>query len=268
VAGYEGQTVLVTGASRGLGLAVAERYAQLGARVGLVARDSAALQAAAAKLAGQTHVVSADLTDPAECARAADEVAAALGPVDVLASCAGTLQRAWVEDVTPADLELNWRLHVGAPLWLTQRVLPGMRARRRGSLVFVSSELGLIAAPSYASYCVSKSGLVSLAETLYHELGGSGVRVSVACPGDVQTDQLRDDIVWGPTGGGVAFEKAMSTERVAAAIVRAAERRNGVVVVDRLPMRLLFAIMGGPRGATRRGSHVTFKPVLRSRATD
>jgi NAD(P)-dependent dehydrogenase (short-subunit alcohol dehydrogenase family) len=265
VARYEGQTVLVTGASRGLGLAVAQRYAQLGARVGLVARDTAALAAAASGIDGQTHVVSADLSDPAECARAADEVAAALGPVDVLASCAGTLQRDFVEDVRPADFELNWRLHVGAALWLTQRVLPGMRERRRGSLVFVSSELGLIGGPSYASYCTSKWGLVGLAETLYHELVGSGVNACVVCPGDVKTDQLRDDVGWGPTGG-VPFEKAMTPERAAAAVVRAGAGRKAVVIIDRPQMRLLFGVLGGPRGLARVGVHGAFKPLLKGRA--
>ena len=220
MAGFEGQTVLVTGASRGLGLATAERFAALGAKVGLVARDGALLEAAAARIGGETHTVAADLTDPAECTRAVDEIVAALGPVDVLVSCAGVLHRDFVEDVKPADFEQSWKLHVGAALWLTQRVLPGMRERRRGSIVLVSSELGLIGGPSYASYCTSKWGLVGLAEVLFHELAGSGVHACAVCPGDVQTDQLRGELAWGPTGG-KPLEKAMTAERAAAAIVSA-----------------------------------------------
>ena len=90
---FEGQTVLVTGASRGIGLACAQAFAAAGARVGLVARDRAALDAAAAGIGAGAHAVVADLSDPGECARAVDEVVAALGPVDVLVSCAGVLHR-------------------------------------------------------------------------------------------------------------------------------------------------------------------------------
>ena len=206
----------------------------------------------------------ADLSDPGECARAVDEVVAALGPVDVLVSCAGVLHRDFVEDVTPADFEQSWRLHVGAALWLSQRVLPGMRERRRGSLVLVSSELGLIGGPSYASYCTSKWGLVGLAEVLHHELAGSGVHAVAVCPGDVRTDQMRGEVEWGPTGG-ATLEKAMSPERAAAAIVRAAGGRKAVVVVDRPQMRAVFGFFGGPRGLTRTMVHGAYKPLLKSR---
>jgi len=266
LARFDGKTVLVTGASKGVGLAAAERFAKLGAKVGLVARDRAALEAAAARIAGETHIVAADLAVREECLRTADEVAAALGAIDVLVSAAGTLQRDWVEEVKPDDFDRNWRLHVGAALWLTQRVLPGMRERRSGSLVYVASELGLIGGASYASYAASKWGLVGFAESLYHEVAGSGVHVAVLCPGDIRTDQLRDDFDWGPTAGGIPFEKAMAPERVAQAIVRSAEGRGKtLVVVDRPQMRLLFAIMGGPRGIGRRGVHDAYKKLLKAR---
>jgi NAD(P)-dependent dehydrogenase (short-subunit alcohol dehydrogenase family) len=265
MARFDGQTVLVTGASRGIGLASAERFSQLGARVGLVARDASLLASAASAIAGETHTVAADLTDPAECARAVDEVAAALGPIDVLVSCAGILHRDFVEDVKPADFEQSWRLHVGAALWLCQRVLPGMRERGRGSIVLVSSELGLIGGPSYASYCTSKWGMVGLAEVLYHELAGSGVRACAVCPGDVRTDQMRGELAWGPSGG-QPLEKAMSPERAAAAIVAAASGRKPVVVVDKPQMRLVFGLFGGPRGLSRTLVHGAYKPLLKSRA--
>jgi len=239
---FAGKTVLVTGASRGIGLAAARVFAAQGARVGLVASNAQLLADAAKEIDGEHHVVAADLTDPAECARAVSEVSAALGPIDVLISCAGVLRRDFVEDVKPADFEQSYRLHVGAGIWLTQRVLAGMRKRGYGRIVLVSSELGLIGGPSYASYCSSKWAMVGLGEVLTHELADSGVRATVVCPGDVRTDQLNEEHEWGPTGG-VTPEKAMSADYVARAIVRAAERGKPLVVVDRPHMRVAFWVM-------------------------
>ncbi len=261
---YSGQTVLVTGASRGIGLAVAQRFAELGAKVGLVASNRDLLVQAASSVPGPTHVVAVDLTKPAECGRAVSEVEAALGPVEVLVSCAGVLRRDFVEDVTIEDFERTYRLHVGAGLWLSQQVLPGMRKRGHGSIVFVSSELGLIGGPTYASYCTSKWAVVGLTEVLHHELAGTGVRVCAACPGDVRTDQLAEEHAWGPTGG-ESYEKAMTPEFVARAIVRAAGASQPVVVVDKPHLRLAFKLMGGPRRLRLAVVHSAFKTLLNER---
>jgi NAD(P)-dependent dehydrogenase (short-subunit alcohol dehydrogenase family) len=239
---FAGKTVLVTGASRGIGLATARRFASLGAKVGLVASNAQLLADAAAALDGEHQAVAADLTDVGECARAVSEVSAALGPIDVLISCAGVLRRKFVEDVEPADFERSYRLHVGAAVWLTQAVLPSMRERKYGRIVLVSSELGLFGGPSYTSYSSSKWAMVGLGEVLVHELAGSGVRATVVCPGDVNTDQLGEEHEWGPTGG-VTPEKAMSADYVARAIVRAAERGKPLVVIDRPHMRAAFWVM-------------------------
>ena len=241
-AAFAGKTVLVTGASRGIGLATARQFASLGAQVGLVASNAQLLADAAKEIGGKHHVVAADLTDPAECARAVAEVSAALGPIDVLISCAGVLRRDFVEDVTPADLEQSFRLHVGAAVWLIQGVLKGMRERGDGRIVLVSSELGLIGGPSYTSYCASKWAMLGLGEVLTHELAGSGVRATVVCPGDVNTDQLGEEHEWGPTGG-VMPEKAMSADYVARAIVHATKRGKAVVVIDRPHLRAAFWVM-------------------------
>jgi NAD(P)-dependent dehydrogenase (short-subunit alcohol dehydrogenase family) len=262
---FEGKTVLVTGASRGIGLATAQHFAGLGSRVGLVASTADGVSRAAEGLPpGSAHAVAADLTDPAECARAVAEVEAALGPVDVLVSCAGALRRDFVEDVTPADFEHSYRLHAGAGLWLTQAVLGGMRDRGYGRIVLVSSELGLMGGPSYTSYCTSKWALVGLAEVLHHELAGSGVRACAVCPGDVRTDQLREEHEWGPTAG-TTYEKAMDPARVAAAIARAAAGRRAVVVIDRPHMRLVFNLLAGPRRIRMKIIHDAFKGLLAER---
>lgn len=263
MAQWDRRTVLVTGASRGIGMATSEYFASLGARVGLVARSAEPLQALAARLGERAHAVPADLTDPDECARAAREVEQALGPVDVLVSCAGVLHRDWVEDVSVEDFEESYRLGVGAAILLTQQVLPGMRERDFGRIVLVSSELGLIGGPTYTSYCTTKFALVGFAEVLHQELRGSGVRACAVCPGDVRTGQLEEEHAWGPTGG-VTPEKAMDPARVARDIEAAARGSSTVVVVDRPHLRLFFKF---PRRLRQLFVADAFKKLLRARRT-
>jgi 3-oxoacyl-[acyl-carrier protein] reductase len=265
MAQWDGRTVLVTGASRGIGMATAEHFASLGARVGLVARSAEPLEALAARLGERAHAVPADLSDPAEAARAVGEVERALGPVDVLVSCAGVLHRDWVEDVKLEDFEESYRLGVGGALWLTQQVLPGMRERDFGRIVLVSSELGLIGGPTYTSYCTTKFALIGLAEVLYQELRGTGVRACAVCPGDVRTGQLEEEHAWGPTGG-VTPDKAMDPARVARDIEAAASGSSTVVVIDRPQLRLVFKLMGGPRRIRLLIVADAFKKLLKNRS--
>jgi short-subunit dehydrogenase len=258
-----GRTVLVTGASRGIGLATARHFHMNGARVGLVARDANRLAAAAAELDGSCYAVAADLSEQPECVRAVDEIENALGPVDVLVSNAGVLRRDFVRDVTVQDFEDSYRLNVGAALWLTQRVLPGMRERGYGRIALVASELGLFGGPSYASYCTSKFALVGLAEVLWHELAGTGVRACAVCPGDVRTDQLEQEHQWGPTGG-VPPEKAMSPDHVARAIVRSLDSRNAVAIADKPHLRAVFGLWGGSRRLRLAAVHGAYKKLLKT----
>lgn len=262
---FAGRTVVVTGASRGIGLATARKFHGEGARVGLVARDADRLASAVAELDGSCHAVAADVSQREECVRAVDEIEAALGPVDVLVSNAGILRRDFVKDVTVQDFEDSYRVNVGGALWLTQRVLPGMRERGFGRIALVASELGLFGGPSYASYCTSKFALVGLAEVLWHELSGSGVRACAVCPGDVRTDQLDQEHEWGPTGG-VPPEKAMSPDYLAEAILNSLDSRNPVVIVDKPHLRAVFNLWGGPRRLRLAAVHGAYKELLKTGA--
>src|SRR5579875_318358 len=266
MADHSGETILITGASRGIGRAIAHRFAGLGGRIALVATNAERLAGVAAELpaATQTHVITADLTRRDECRRAVSEAERALGPIDVLVHNAGVLSRDFAEDVTEADFERAHRLNAGAALWLSQAVLPGMRARGRGAIVLVSSELGIIGAPTYTCFCTSKWAQLALAEVLRHELAGSGVQVCAVCPADVRTDQLEQEHAWGPTGGQPPA-KALSPDAVARAVVQGAQGTRALIIVDRPLMALGFRIMAGPRRLRFGPVHDAFKELLAQR---
>jgi NAD(P)-dependent dehydrogenase (short-subunit alcohol dehydrogenase family) len=234
---------VVTGASRGIGLATARAFIAQGARVALVAREQDHLEAVAGPLGDRAVIVVGDTSDPVACARIIPEAAEKFGaPVDVLVSNAGILRRDFVEDITVTDFEESYRTNVGGAVWLAKAAIPGMRAQGYGRIVLVSSELGLIGAPSYGSYCMSKFAMVGLAEVLSHELAGTGVRASVVCPGNVLTEQFHEENAWGP-GAGASPEKALSPEFVADTILRAASGRAVVVLADKATMKLNFAAL-------------------------
>lgn len=258
--------MLVTGASRGIGLAAARRFVQAGAHVALVARNATLLEQVAADLGDRAVAVPGDTSSREECRRIAGAAAAALGgPVDVLISNAGILRRNWAEDISEADFTESMATNVGGGLWLAQALLPGMRERDWGRIVFVSSELGLIGAPSYGAYCMSKFALIGLAETLAHELSGTGVRACAVCPGNVRTDQLEEEYAWG-LGAGAAPEKALAPEAVAETILGAASGSSVVVIADKPALKAGFdAMFAMPRGLRLRIVRDAYKALLRER---
>ncbi len=178
--------VAVTGASSGIGRAIAAEFARAGAKVTLVARRRDLLEELAAEL-GSCHVAPADLADPAHAAAWIADAETAQGPIDVLINNAG------VELVAPfaeTDVEAGerlLRLNLHTPLRLTRAVLPGMIERRRGTIVDVASVAALAGTPGYAYYAASKAGLAGASELLRGELRGTGVHVVTVYPGPVHT---------------------------------------------------------------------------------
>jgi NAD(P)-dependent dehydrogenase (short-subunit alcohol dehydrogenase family) len=190
----EHSVALITGASRGLGLEVARAYAARGAKLVVAARGRDALDAAAAELARLTDVVAvvADVSLDAE--RVVEAGIERFGRIDALvnnASELGPSPMPVLEDYRWRDLERVFRVNVLAPLHLAQLVLPGMRARGEGTIINVSSDAGVEAYPGWGGYGASKAALEHLSRTLGEELSGSGVRVYVVDPGDMDTEMHR-----------------------------------------------------------------------------
>lgn len=190
------QVALITGASRGLGLEIARLYARRGLRLVLTARDPTPLQRAADELARVTEVVALE-GDVADRAHAIRLVAAGLdrfGRIDVLINNASELGPSPMPELERMPLDAFdrvLRVNVEAPLSLTQLVLPGMRARRSGLIVNVTSDAGVQAYPTWGGYGASKAALEHLSRVLAAELDGSGIRVFVVDPGDMDTAMHR-----------------------------------------------------------------------------
>ena len=173
--------VVVTGASTGIGAALARALSAAGARVTLVARRKVALDALAAELPGPAHVLARDLVD-LDVSWLAD-AEAALGPVDVLVNNAGVqvIGRTHTVDLEQADRSLTLNLTV--PLRLIRTVLPSMVERGHGTIVNIASMAALAPTPGMTWYNAGKGGLAAASEALRGELQGTGVDVCTVYPG-------------------------------------------------------------------------------------
>jgi len=192
----DGRVALVTGASSGIGEATALGLAEAGAKVAIAARRRDRLQALAARLqalGAEPLVLVADLADEHEAKRIVSETEAHYGRLDILVNNAGVM---YLEPVEEADLG-RWRrmleLNVLGLIASTQAALPGMRQRRDGHIVNISSTAGRVANPNAAAYSATKFGVVAFSEALRREVYQHNVRVTVIEPGVVETE-LRDHI--------------------------------------------------------------------------
>jgi ribitol 2-dehydrogenase len=176
-----GRVALVTGASRGIGAAVAEVLANAGARVIRVART---LQEGTR---GRFHDIAGDLTDPEQVSRLASRVIDQHGPPDIVVCNAGAFLLRPLESTDAAELEAQLAINIKAPFAVAKGFLPPMRAAGRGSFITVGSVADHVGFPENAAYAASKYGLRGLHETLLQEYRGTGVRLTLVSPGPTDT---------------------------------------------------------------------------------
>jgi NAD(P)-dependent dehydrogenase (short-subunit alcohol dehydrogenase family) len=196
----EPATALITGASRGLGAALARELARRGTRVVLVAREREPLEAVARAIVeagGEAHALPADVGDKNAIHAIAGAAAALVGPVDVLVHNASTLGKTPLPlllDTECEDLERVLAVNLVGPFRLTKALAGSMALRRRGLVVHVSSDAAVSAYPGWGAYGVSKAALDHLGRSWAAELEGTGVRVLTVDPGEMNTRMHADAI--------------------------------------------------------------------------
>jgi short-subunit dehydrogenase len=184
-----GMTAIVTGASRGIGRALAKELASRGVRVGLLARNRDALEEAAETLSGEGHLVlAADVAKRREVERAIERFAKRAEGIDILAANAGIAHYGRFADVEVERAEEMVKVNVLGTIYAVHAALPHLLERRRGHIVVTSSGAGLRAFPEAAVYGATKAADRGFAEALRHELAGTGVSVTTVYPGEVATD--------------------------------------------------------------------------------
>jgi uncharacterized protein len=224
-----GSTVLLTGATGGIGQAIARSLDARGARLLISGRRIDQLDEIAAALGGRPRSLPADLSEPGGPAQLAERA----GPVDVLVANAALPASGPVTDFTADQIDRALDVNLGAPLQLTRALLPGMIERGRGHVLFVSSLSGKVASVGSSLYSATKFGLRGFASGLRQDLAGTGVGVTVVFPGFVAgAGMLADSGVRLP-----AWVGTREPEQVAEAVADAIERERAEVDVAPLTLR-------------------------------
>ncbi len=186
-----GQVALVTGGSRGIGLAIAARLGRMGARIAICARSAESLERAAEGLrrdAVETLAMAADVTRSAEVTALVERTRKSLGPVDILVNNAGVGIFGPVQALRESDWDAVLDTNLKAVFLVSKEVAPEMIRRRTGQIINISSLAGKNAFANGSVYCASKWGLLGLTYCMAEDLRTYGIRVSAVCPGTVATE--------------------------------------------------------------------------------
>jgi len=209
-----GKTALVTGSTQGLGREIAERLAEAGCRIALngfgEAVEIEALQAEIRSTHGtEVFYHGADLTKPPEIVDLIARVTERLGPIDILVNNAGMQFVAPLETFPDEKWDMVIALNLSAAFHTTKAVLPGMRARKWGRIVNISSAHGLVASPFKSAYVASKHGLIGLTKVTALETARDGITCNALCPGFIHTAIIEGQIDEQARASGIPRERVV-----------------------------------------------------------
>ncbi len=190
------KTAIITGGATGIGLACARLFTQEGARVAIFGRRQDRLDQAKKEIGDAVLAVQGDITLTQDTERLVATTVAELGTVDILINNAGTFTGGPVHEIDDAAWEQVFNINMTGVFQLTRRVLPQMIEQGSGSIIHISSILGMIAVPQAAAYNASKGAVNQFSKSIAVEYGGQGIRSNAVCPGMIETEmteELRKD---------------------------------------------------------------------------
>lgn len=211
-----GRKALITGASKGIGAEIAEVFADAGADIVAVARDAQGLAEVAARVRAKGRhclTIGADMATRDGPVVAARRALADWGTIDILVNSAGIARIAPAADLSPDWWDETMAVNLRAPFLMAQTLAPAMIAQRRGKIINISSQTGVIAIDDHAAYAASKGGLNALTKSLCAEWGRHNIQVNAICPTVVMTPMGRS--VWGPPEKSGPFIAATPARRFA-----------------------------------------------------
>jgi short-subunit dehydrogenase len=249
-----GSTVLVTGASAGIGLVVARRLAQAGANLVLAARRAELLEQAAASLRStgiKAIAVPTDVSRLDALEALVDRAIREFGRIDVLVNNAGVEAFCQYESLPPERIVETISVNLTSALLLTRLVIPHMLAAGRGHVVNMASTAGKLAPAYGATYGATKAGLINFTQALRAEYHGRGISASAICPGFTDRGGIYEELKRHSGRRAPFFVGSTTVDRVADAVIRSIEQDKAELIVNWPPMRpmaafaALFPTLGG-----------------------